>query len=217
MTVFYLDESGHSGDIVNRSYPNQPFFVLASVGFADMGAIGSRICDLRIKHNIQGDELKSKSLVAKPKFVAEVIKELCDNEIPIFVEVVDKRYFICANIASFNVLAPYMGYEEGPKLTFLRNTLADFLFVEAGEALLDTFVESCLEPSPENLMSTFSELAKLARRRRIEPSKIEIATGLQLMIKAAVAEVKEGLLTDPSAYLHFLPPPDVGKLSLIHI
>ncbi len=41
MITFYLDESGHSGDVVNHGerydFKGQPFFVLAAVGIENAG------------------------------------------------------------------------------------------------------------------------------------------------------------------------------------
>jgi len=211
MTTFYLDESGPIGDAVNHGDSNQPFFVLAAIGVADTKAFDAPIRRLRKQHHIQGAELKSKSLVAKPKFRADLINELLVNDTPLFVEVVDKRYFICCNIASFNVLGPQMGYEEGAELNFLRTTLADFLYVEADEPLFNAFVKSCLNPSADTMATSFLELEKLARQPRNEPPKQEIATGLLHMINAARDEYKEILKSDSEAHRRFLPPPDLNK------
>lgn len=80
MITFYFDESGHTGDTVNRGehydFKGQPFFVLAAVGLEDEDAMASRIIGLRQRHKIAHGELKSRSLQAKPKFVADIINDL---------------------------------------------------------------------------------------------------------------------------------------------
>ena len=127
MTTIYIDESGHSGDMINSGtgydFKGQPYFALAGVGLEDDHDWEGRIGELRSRHRIPPGELKSKSLTSKPKFSAEVINALLDQEAPLFVELVDKRYFICTSITSFQLLAPCLGYLDSMELHFLKKQL----------------------------------------------------------------------------------------------
>ncbi|WP_371323172.1 DUF3800 domain-containing protein [Dechloromonas sp. ZY10] len=55
-TTFYLDESGHSGDMVNSGdnfdFNSQPYFVLAAVGLSDEAAHATHVAKLRTLHRI---------------------------------------------------------------------------------------------------------------------------------------------------------------------
>lgn len=150
MTTVYIDESGHSGDMINSGnaydFKGQPYFALAGIGLEDGHDWEDRINELRNRHRIPAGELKSKSLTAKPRFSAEVIHALLDQRAPLFIEVVDKRFFICTSITSFQLLPPCLGYPESMQFHFIKNTVADFLFFHASERVLDTFVASCLAP-----------------------------------------------------------------------
>lgn len=215
MIKFYLDESGHSGDMVNSGerydFKGQPFFALAAVGLEDDAAIASRIAELRQQHKVSPGELKSKSLLAKPKFIAAIIDELYERRAPLFVELVDKRYFVCTHIVSFLLLPPCMGFVESQRLSFIRNAMADFLYAEASDRILDSFVEACLTPSEATLLASFSALRSLGFACQDVRGKGELAEGLLHMVEQARAEYREQCKGDVDAYLRFLPPPDRNK------
>ncbi|ROM72236.1 hypothetical protein BK653_02775 [Pseudomonas brassicacearum] len=213
--TFYLDESGHSGDVVNSGegfdFKGQPFFSLAAIGLRDEGAVATRISELREQHRIPAGELKSKSLNSKPIFVAQVIDYLQSIATPIFVEVVDKRYFICVHITGFHLLAPCMGFAEGPPLAFLRNALADFLNEVVTDEILETFVEACLNPSEALVMRSFDLLEDLGKNLLGNPSSRDMAQGLCMTITGARSELLALKRIDSTVYLQFLPPPDLNK------
>ncbi len=215
MITFYVDESGHSGDTVNRGerydFKGQPFFVLAAVGIENKDAMASCIAELRQRHRIAPGELKSTSLQAKPKFIADLFSDLYERRVPLFVEVVDKRYFICAHIVSFQLLPSLMGFQESHGLWFISNTIADFLYSEASDQVLDTFVEACLTPSETTLLASFSQLEELGTACRDLPEKGDIAKGLLQMVEQARIEYREQCQGNGEAYLMFLPPPDHNK------
>src|SRR5437588_689110 len=100
MLTYYIDESGHSGDLAsntgsNFDFEGQPYFALAAVGISALANLEDVIGQLRAKHRIPIGELKSKALQSKPAFVADLLNLLIEEKCPLFVEVVDKRYFIC--------------------------------------------------------------------------------------------------------------------------
>lgn len=211
--TFYLDESGHSGDAVNSGdefdFKGQPFFALAAVGIEDEAFIAARIDELKALHRIPPSELKSKSLTSKSKFVLDVISFLESIDAPILVELVDKRFFIIANIVSFQLTPACMSFPEGASTSYIRNGIADFLCAEAPNELLDIFAQACLEPSDENVLLSFSALQELGEKRRklVGP----VAECLCLMVEDARSEYLELKAGDANAYLQFLPPPDHNK------
>lgn len=215
--TFYLDESGHSGGVANSGerfdFKGQPFFSLAAIGLSDEGAVATRISELREQHRIPSGELKSKSLNSKPIFVAQVIDYLQSIATPIFVEIVDKRYFICVHIVGFHLLAPCMGGAEGPPLAFLRNALSDFLNEVVTNEILDTFIEACLNPSETLVMRSFDLLEDLGKNLLGNPSSRDMAQGLCMTVTGARSELLALKTMDTTAYLQFLPPPDLSEPS----
>ena len=148
---------------------------------------------------------------AKPKFVSDLINDLYERRVPLFVELVDKRYFICVHITSFQLLLSWMEYQESQDLWFIRNTIADFLYVEASDQVPDTFVEACLTPSETTLLASFSQLLELGIACRDVPGKEDIANGLLQMMEQALVEYREQCEGNSETYLRFLPPPDCNR------
>ncbi|WP_155713109.1 hypothetical protein [Burkholderia stagnalis] len=66
--------------------------------------------ELKLRHRLPSGELKSKGLVSKPAFVAELIETNLREHLPVFVEVVDKRYFACIQVVLNQLLSPVLGY-----------------------------------------------------------------------------------------------------------
>ena len=214
---FFFDESGHSGDLVKSGtaydFLDQPFFVLAALGIEDEAPLAQKIEAMRIRHRIPAGELKSKSLQSQSAFVAELLSEVLDAELPLFIEVVDKRYFICMNLVNHQLLPPVMGFPEGPQLHFLKNVAVDFLYDEISDHVLTRFVEACLSPSDDSLMSLFGSLMLFSAGESTMPQNQDIREGVHRMVVEAATEYGEMRKADSTAYLRFLPSPDLNRHS----
>jgi hypothetical protein len=211
---FYFDESGHSGDLTKTGasfdFLDQPFFVLAAVGLAEASSIANELATLRIAHNVPSGELKSKSLQGKPEFVAAVFEVILKHELPLFIEVVDKKYFVGVNIVAWLLMPPVMGLPEGPSKHYIQNTLAQLLYEEAPNHVLDSFIEACLAPSEHTLANAFSGLNKFAAGAPKEASNRDFMTGLRRSVEHAIVEYDSLRREQDAAFSHFLPPPDVN-------
>lgn len=195
MTKIYFDESGHSGDMVNSGnnydFQGQPYFALAGVGLEENHTWDNIISEMRGRHRIPDGELKSKSLTSKPKFSAEVINALIETEAPLFIEIVDKRFFICMTMTSTQLLAHWMGYEESKRLYQIRNTFADFLYFHASEQALSAFVTFCLSPSDTSLKASFASLLTISSHTAFHPLILPIATAFADTVKTAQDEYEK--------------------------
>jgi len=215
MTTVYIDESGHSGDMINSGnaydFKGQPFFALAGIALEDGHDWEDRINELRSRYRIPAGELKSKSLTVKSRFSAEVIHGLLDQRAPLFIEVVDKRFFICASITSFQLLPVCLGYTESVKFHFIKNMVADFLFFHASERVLDTFVAACLTPGDRTLRASFAVLREMATDQGYTGSVVQIAEGIAHMVQEAEAEYGAQLDNGGEAWSWFLPSPDLNR------
>lgn len=214
MTTIYIDESGHSGDMINTGssydFKGQPFFALAGVGLGDGHDWEERVAKLRTRHRIPEGELKSKSLTSKPKFSADVLNALLDEQLPLFVEVVDKRFFICTNITSFRLLPACLGYQESPRLNFVRNTVADFLYFHAPQRVLDSFVASCLTPGEPSLLASFAGLRSMTEQP-YHGDAAQVAAGMAHMVETAETAYQELSTAEGEPWLRYLPPPDHNR------
>ncbi|NWD64359.1 DUF3800 domain-containing protein [Pseudomonas sp. IPO3774] len=214
MTTVYIDESGHSGDMINSGnaydFKGQPYFALAGIGLEDGHDWGDRINELRSRHRISAGELKSKSLTAKPDFRPKSSMD-CLISVLRFSSRWSTSVFICTSITSFQLLPACLGYTESVKLHSIKNTVADFLYFHASERVLDTFVASCLAPGDATLRASFAVLRDMATDLGYTGSAVQIAEGTAHMVQEAEAEYGEQRDNGGEAWMRFLPLPDLNK------
>jgi hypothetical protein len=214
---FYIDESGHSGDVVNSGsaydFVGQPYFVLAALGIEDEASLVQQIDALRVAHRVPEGELKSKSLQSRPAFVYDLLSFVCDQKLPFFVEVVDKRYFVCIHLVNSQLLPSVMGFKDGSEMHFIKNQLVDFLYDEISDHVLDRFVAACLVPSDHSLMSAFGSQLLFSAGKSTTSGVQEIRDCMHHMVIEAMKEYGEMRKQDPDAYNRFLPSPDLNKHS----
>jgi hypothetical protein len=107
---FFLDECGQTGDLAKpgalASFARQPVFSLAAVGVEDEASFTLGIEKLKAKHGIQSAELKSSARGDRSDFIYDVVRTLCTERYPFFVEIVNKRFFLAAQIVSLQLLPP---------------------------------------------------------------------------------------------------------------
>ncbi|RFC32301.1 MAG: Protein of unknown function (DUF3800) [Candidatus Nitrotoga sp. SPKER] len=212
---FFFDESGHSGDAVNSGdaydFIDQPYFVLACLGIKDETKLVQQINTLKITHRIPVGELKSKLLQNRPSFVSDLLSLVCDQRLPFFVEVVDKRYFVCMHLVNSQLLPAIMGYRDGPEMHFLKNHLVDFLYDEISDHVLNRFVAACMEPSDDSLMSAFGSQLLFSAGKCSASGAQGTRDSMHHMVSEVIKEYGEMRMKDTEAYLQFLPSPDFNK------
>jgi hypothetical protein len=216
MLTYYIDESGHSGDLASNTgkafdFEGQPYFLLAAVGVSDEAALEILVSDLRKKHKLPPGELKSKSIQAKPAFVADLLNFLLDEKCPLFVEVVDKRYFICIQIVNCNLLPPALGYDSGAAVWKMRNLMVDWLYDCVSQHVLDQFVDACRTPSDHSLVSALGSQILLATGEAQKEGSSSFGPAMQGMVEDTLLAYGKMRATDPNAFSRFLPVPDNSK------
>lgn len=212
---FFIDESGHSGDAVNSgaayNFVDQPYFVLASVGIEDEAMLVQQIDTLRTTHRMPVGELRSKSLQSRPAFVSDLLNFVCDKKLPFFIEVVDKRFFVCTHIVNSQLLPAVLGFRDSPEMHFLKNHLVDFLYNEITDHVLDKFVAACMEPSDHSLMSAFESQLLFSAGISVASDAQDIRYCMHYMVNDAMEAFGKMRKKDPKAHLKFLPSPDLNK------
>lgn len=216
MLTYYIDESGHSGDLAsntgrNFDFEGQPFFALAAVGIRALAPLEATIGQLRAKHKMPPGELKSKSLQSKPAFVADLLNLLIQEKCPLFVEVVNKRYFICIEIVNCILLPAALDSDDVVAMWRMRNLMVDWLYDCVSEYVLNQFVEACRTPSDHSLMSVLGSLILLATAEARKESAPSFGHAMREMVKNALLMYGKKRQENPTAFLHFLPVPDDSK------
>lgn len=210
--VYYIDESGHSGDLARYNpavgIGDQPYFSLAAVGVRDVKAFESEIADLRSKHGIKMPELKASKLWERPHFFLGLFQLILERRMPYFIEIVDKKFFLCMHMMTFQLLRPFPGSPEGQETNYVRNELAEFLHRNAPDTVFAAFVSACIAPSDLTLRAEFQTILEWIENAPDEGGR---GRALQNSIILAIEAYEREHAGNSSAFLDFLPHPDPGK------
>ncbi|MEF9420874.1 DUF3800 domain-containing protein [Xanthomonas citri] len=211
---FYLDESGHTGDAVHSGqdfdFSGQLYFVLAAVGVRDQAQLAKCISELRERHHLGTQELKSSELIRHDLFIFELVEWLCEVDAPILVEIVDKRFYLCAFLVISTLMRNDYNHYDPLLRHFLSNRVADALYEHASDNVLLAFIEACKSPSDHALMSV---LGGLYRTLIVEP--VSALSDEENLLKDIAVEAgiryHSARKDDADAFFDFLPRPDFGK------
>lgn len=141
---YFLDESGHGGDLASAKkldFAGQPFFALACVGAADAAPLTAELDRLRVSYACGEGELKSAKLGKKLAPISrELITFLVRQRWPLFVELVDKRFFIAVHVVN-HLLCGAQGHDSVDMVC--RNMMAELLSDGDSDAVLLAYVKAC--------------------------------------------------------------------------
>lgn len=214
---FYIDESGNTGDLVvsekNNNFSNQKYFTLACVSLQDshIKYLEEYIEKLKLKYKIQAPELKFSKinglLGKKIDFVYELFKQI-HKESTFIIELVDKKYLICANIVICLVNPPYF-QRDAEQSEILHKVLCQWVYDNITLEFLIKFTNLARNPSEAGLKELFEELLILAKNVS-DPLSEYIVESVTETIDI-FGEFKEDKSLDREAYTYFLPLPDMSK------
>lgn len=211
---YYIDESGHSGDLIKSGnaldFDGQPFFSLACIGVDDETRLNDEIARLKLHYRFESAELKSALLKSNPNFVVDLVELLCKDQHPFFIEMVDKKYFLCANIVNCQILPLTSGLEIGPLDLFVRNRFADYLYDHASIKVFEAFIAACAYPSEQTLRESIIALQSMNERDGVES---DVAQAIRLGAAKCLDEYETMKQRRENAHLNYLPHPDEGKRS----
>lgn len=212
---YYLDESGNSGDLISRkgslNFGNQPIFALACIGIKDFDKLNLFVDSLKIKHGIKDAELKSDEIYfRKPEVILDLAIYICKENLPVFVELVDKKYCIASSIVQHHVIPSYLPNELDEFAQVLRNELADYIAENLTSDCYKSFFKACIDPVEENLIASMEKLKMFFNAKNSNFFAAEL-----------VAELIEESIDDfnklkPQIGMHeavkkFIPIPDTTK------
>ena len=141
---FYLDESGHGGDLIGAGgVSEQPFFVLTCIGVGDTAALAACLDGIRDELGLSAGELKAQKLQRKLPLAAERLREfLASQDWPLFLEVVDKRFFLAVHMVEYLLCASTGGHVDVAS----KNAMAEFLCDFDASPAFDAYLEACRTP-----------------------------------------------------------------------
>ena len=222
----YIDESGNSGDLVQRkidlTFSNQNIFTLSAVKIPE--DVYSKlekefIPELKKKYKIQSGEIKSSNLFdKKPKVILEIVDYIKDNNIDYFIEITDKKYYICNSMVIYQVIPPYFISREelNGERKVLREIYMDIFIRNIGESEYQCFFEACQNINEESLLNSFHTLKKFFSEKIKEEKDLYLKIIYQCIVNDIGISIedyfdikdKEGL---DNAVRKFLPIPDENK------
>ena len=190
-------------------FNDQPIFCLAAVGIADEPSLEREVNHLREKHGIRLVEIKSSARRERPEFTYEVVKLICTERYPFFLEVMDKKFYLAAHMTSRQLLPPIRGLAADPRTHFFQNLVADYLFERVPDTIFAKFIEACLSPSHETLSAQLSALIDFARA---DAGAGEVAAVVWDLATTALKDYEEARAEgDENGFLEYLTIPDDNK------
>ncbi len=201
----YVDESGNGGDAAGglaTNFQDQRAFVL--VGLGDSGAEGS-IADIFAKvsarHRAKTGERK-RTRRRDGRLLANLVGELAARH-PIFIEAMDKRYFLAGNLVTFaarsQLLHPLRDRTDA-------NAMAELLTDVVDEGALAAYAAFAQMRSPESFEDFKSALRSALLRAKISQGPRERR---EFLLLQRLERSFEAALEERGWYfLSFLPPPD---------
>lgn len=145
-----MDESGNTGDIINRkkdiNFSNQPIFAHSCIGFSteSLRKIEAFIRVLKRNFDIPDEqELKSEDFYFKnPKLILLISLFLVDHNIPIICEVTDKKHNISIAIVQ-NLIFPQIGENEIQEANVIRRMIAEKITEYAPAECFKNYMSMC--------------------------------------------------------------------------
>lgn len=144
-SIFYLDESGNSGDILKNNFietNNDHKIFSQSCIHGDIQQISHIVSRSISDFRIQSPELKSKKLLHNKdkRIIENLVDSIIENNFSFYIELVEKKFSICANIVAYFIFSPHFedAGTEGLRNLYSRK-LTGMLCSEISDQMLNTF------------------------------------------------------------------------------
>lgn len=169
--TYYIDESGNTGDLATtkpETYgAEQRMFTLAAVGCHLDELFKERFEALKATHRIRSPEVKSKQAYDRPQFISGLLDMLKERGCPIFIEAVDKHYFIIANIMD-RIVLPYVGNcDVEPRTLFVKGVMADHMAIFGPPELAHSFIKCCQSRNYVEVRDFYKQIIRWAQTSRL--------------------------------------------------
>ncbi len=212
---YFIDESGNTGDLsavkMETYFSEQRIFALAALGCMLNDEFVGKFRSLKADHRIQGKEIKSKQTYDKPRFIVDLLDILETYHCPIFIELVDKHYFVVVNIIE-RMVAPYVGEcDIQPDALRMKGIMADYMALHAPLNLAHAFAVCCQSRDHTEIRELYKRIIRWAQASTVLP--IEVAEGIAHFARDSLKDYCK--LPKVKAVERALPIPDTnpaGKL-----
>ena len=213
--AYYIDESGNTGDLstvkIDSYFTEQRMFALAAFGCTLDQDFNDKFGALKAAHRIQAPEIKSKQAYDRPRFIIDLLDLLETRDCPIFIEIVDKHFFVVMNIIE-RMVVPYVGKcDTQPKALWMKGVMANYMALYAPPELAHAFAECCQNRDHTEIRELYKRIIQWAQGSRVPPT--DIAEGIVRFARDSLKDFRK--LPKAKAVERALPIPDknpAGKL-----
>lgn len=216
----YIDESGHTGDLMTSDdafdFNGQPHFVLAAVGPIEPEQAETLLADVVARHRLKMREVKSDALSKRPAVARDLAASLREQGVPLFIEAVDKVFYLVMSIVNNQILPPSAGMLLDEVDRYVRNQVADFLYQSLPDASLKTFIDACRKDTPEAVRASLESLLVWTQKADADDEKRMLLEFIGKNLVASIDDFETALVSDSMGYRRFLPLPDTGKRNAIY-
>lgn len=211
---YYIDESGNTGDLstvkADAYFTEQRMFALAAFGGSLDETLTKQFGDVKSAHRMQGREVKSRQAYERPGFILDLLDLLETRCCPIFIEIVDKHYFVVMNIIE-RMVVPYVGEcDTRPDTLWMKGMMADHMALYAPPELTHAFAACCQSRDHTEIRDLYKRIIAWAEGDRAFP---QIAEGISRFTRDSLKDFRK--LPKAKAVERALPVPDAnpgGKL-----
>ncbi|SEW35769.1 Protein of unknown function [Chitinophaga sp. YR573] len=208
----YIDESGNTGQVIIeediKRFKEQPVFALGGLLLENEekeNLLIKFIGRIKAKYQIQAPELKSKSIYeSKPGVIKEFFKEFKKLDIPFFLEIMDKQYYLSIQLVNTFFLHSIYFSLTNDAFNQLRNLIADYVDQNLPESYYVDFCRICLTPSKEGFEQLFTDLCEYFDYpdNEVEELCLDYLLGTK-------KEYDDSIELD--SFVNYLPLPDLDK------
>ena len=212
---YYIDESGNTGDLstvkIDSYFVEQRMFALAAFGCTLDQDFTDKLGALKKAHRIQSSELKSKQAYDKPRFIFDLLDLLETRRAPIFIEIVDKHFFVVVNIIE-RMVVPYVGEcDTQPGALWMKGVMANYMALYAPPELAHAFAACCQSRDHAEIRELYKQIIRWAQGSGVPPT--DVAAGIIRFARDSLKDFRK--LPKAKAVERALPIPDknpAGKL-----
>ncbi|HEL2982960.1 TPA: DUF3800 domain-containing protein [Stenotrophomonas maltophilia] len=217
----YIDESGHTGDLITSNkefnFNGQPHFTLAAVGPILPELAEELLGDVVRKHRLhQQSEIKSDALGKRPGVARDLAMALRERGIPVFVEAVDKVYYLIISIINYHILPVTAKTRLDETDRFLRNHLADYLYQAMPDSVLGAFIDACKRDTSEAVRVSLEALLCWAQEPRGDSNECRTLDLIARSVSETINDLEMAMTRSPAGHRQFLPLPDADKRSSLY-
>lgn len=206
---YYIDESGHTGDLATTdaalTFGRQPIFTLAVVGLNDEAAFGEELERLKAEHRVQAAELKASHVESKPGFVRDLVERLERRDLPLLIEVVDKRFMIAVNMVEWLFGRQIGRARFDPRMRKMMNVMAEYTAMRAPPNVFGAYAAACRATTTAAVGHVFGEMLRWLREEADE-----VGVGMCRMTADTYDEFTELSVDEGKVLRRFLPESDIG-------